>query len=66
VSSANCPEAWRAHVWERLAGPLRPRHLDRIVTGTVSLDDLPEVFEALLAGGHVGRTLVRVAPGDDD
>ena len=66
VSSANCPEAWRAHVWERLAGPLRPRHLDRIVTGTVSLDGLPEVFEALLAGGHVGRTLVRVAPGDED
>ena len=66
VSSANCPEAWRAHVWERLAGPLHPRHLDRIVTGTVPLDGLPEVFEALLAGGHVGRTLVRVAPGDED
>jgi len=65
VTSANCPETWRAHVWERLAGPLRPRHLERIVTGAVDLEDLPRVFEEVLAGRHVGRTLVRVAPGDE-
>ncbi len=66
VSSANCPAEWRARLWARLAGPLRPRHLDRIVTGAVTLEGLPEVFEAMLAGRHVGRTLVRVAPGDED
>lgn len=65
ITSANCPAEWRLRLWERLAGPLRPRHLDRIVTGTVTLDGLEPVFEAMLAGRHTGRTLVRVAPGDE-
>jgi len=66
ITSANCPAEWRHRLWERLAGPLRPRHLDCIVTATVTLEGLDAVFDAMLAGRHVGRTLVRVAPGDDD
>jgi NADPH2:quinone reductase len=43
-----------------LATELRPRHLDRIVTATVALDDVPAVSEKMLAGKHRGRTLVKV------
>lgn len=60
ITSANCPRAWREDVWQRLAGPWRPRHLDRIVTDEVGLEDLQPVFRRLLAGDARGRTLVRL------
>jgi NADPH2:quinone reductase len=60
ISSANCPMPLRHRIWQRLATELRPRHLDRIVTATVALDDVPAVSEKMLAGKHRGRTLVKV------
>jgi len=60
VSSANCPPARRRALWSRLATDLRPRHLDRIVTRVVGLDQLPEVFETLLAGQSRGRIVVSI------
>jgi NADPH2:quinone reductase len=61
ITSANCPMARRRRVWQRLAGDLRPPHLQEIVTGVVSLEELPEVFERLLADRHRGRTILRIA-----
>jgi NADPH2:quinone reductase len=61
ITSSGCPSAWRAPLWRRLAGDLKPRHLDSIVTRVVGLTELPEVFAAMLGGGHTGRTVVRVA-----
>jgi NADPH2:quinone reductase len=58
VTSANCPMARRLKVWQRLVTDLRPGNLDAIVAGTVSLDELPRVFERLLAGNHRGRFVV--------
>jgi NADPH2:quinone reductase len=60
VSSANCPMPLRRRIWQRLATDLRPKHLDRIVTATVSLDDVPGVSEKMLAGKHRGRTVVKI------
>lgn len=60
VSSAAAPRALREQVWEKLAGDWKPRHLEAICTREVGLDGLADVFEAMLAGGAVGRTVVRI------
>ena len=58
ITSANCPMDRRRKVWNRLVTDLQPRHLDRIVAGTVMLDELQAVFEKVLAGQHRGRYVV--------
>jgi len=60
ITSANCPMERRLQVWNRLVGDLKSRHLDKIVAGTVKLDELQGVFEAVLAGQHRGRYVVDV------
>ena len=61
IDSVHAPRALRLAVWERLAGDLRPAHLDAIATREVSLDELEGVFEGYLAGAVTGRTVIRVA-----
>ena len=58
ITSANCPLDRRLRVWNRLVNDLKPRHLDKIVAGTVALDELSGVFETVLAGQHRGRYVV--------
>ena len=60
ITSANCPMPRRLKVWQRLVTDLKPRHLDRIVADTVSLDDLPALFETILSGRHRGRYVVQL------
>jgi len=60
VSSANAPRALREEVWARLGDAWKPQHLDRICTAEVGLDGLPAVFDRMLAGGSLGRTVVRI------
>lgn len=60
ISSANCPMSLRRRCWQRVATDLRPRHLDRIVSDTVSLEDVEQVSERMLAGAHHGRTVVKL------
>jgi acrylyl-CoA reductase (NADPH) len=60
VDSVNTPMPLRQKVWERLATSLKPRHLHDMVT-TVSLDDLPPVFDRLMQGQAKGRTVVKLA-----
>jgi NADPH-dependent curcumin reductase CurA len=48
-------------VWQRLATDLKPRHLDRIVTRVIGLDELPTAFDPYISGAVVGRTVVRIA-----
>lgn len=60
VSSAAAPRALRQQVWEHLAGDWKPRHLETICTREVGLDGLAGVFEAMLGGGALGRTVVRI------
>ncbi|MDQ3039214.1 MAG: YhdH/YhfP family quinone oxidoreductase [Pseudomonadota bacterium] len=58
VASAGTARDLRDEVWRRLASEWRPRHLDLICTREATLEELPEVFAAMLAGNSHGRTLV--------
>jgi NADPH2:quinone reductase len=60
ITSANCPVARRQRVWQRLVTDLKPRHLDRMLAGVVTLETLPGVFERVLSGEHRGRFLVEI------
>ena len=60
VASAGTARAIREQVWQHLARDWKPTHLDRICTREVGLAQLPEVFATMLAGGSLGRTLVRL------
>jgi len=60
VNSAATRREKRLMIWQRIAGDLSPRHLDAIVTRTVTLEELPQAFASLIAGSHSGRTLVRI------
>lgn len=50
----------RARIWARLASDLKPRHLDRIVTREITLEELPAQLMAYIAGTVCGRTIVRL------
>ncbi|MGQ0585703.1 MAG: oxidoreductase [Gammaproteobacteria bacterium] len=60
IHSVECPRAWREEIWQKLAGEWKPRHLAHIVNRTVSLDELPEACNDLIAGTVTGRILVKL------
>jgi NADPH2:quinone reductase len=60
INSSATPRALRLSVWQRIATDLAPRHLARIVTGTIGFADLPGAFAALIEGCALGRTLVKI------
>jgi len=57
VNSGDTPMPLRRKIWGRLAGDLKPRHLQDIA-GTITLDDLPAYFERMLKGQIRGRAVV--------
>jgi putative YhdH/YhfP family quinone oxidoreductase len=59
VDSVNAPMAMRKKVWQRLATDLKPRHLQDMTT-TVTLGQLPVVFEKILKAQIRGRTVVKI------
>ena len=60
IASAQTAYGVRRQLWERLAGPWKPRALERICTSERTLDDLPAIFATMLAGGSLGRTLIKL------
>lgn len=60
VASAGTARDIRGDIWQLLASDWKPARLDDICTREVTLDGLPEVFEMMLSGGSLGRTLVRI------
>lgn len=64
INSVLCPPEVRRSVWERLGTDLKPRHLDRIVSRTISFDELPEAFDDFIEGNIKGRTVVKIADID--
>lgn len=62
INSVICAPSVRQQGWDRLGSDLRPRHLDTIVTRTVALDDLPNVFNEFVEGKNIGRTVVEINP----
>ena len=54
------PRDLRLAVWGRLAGDLRPQHLDRIGHTTIAFDELPGAFQAYMDGTVTGRVVVEI------
>jgi NADPH2:quinone reductase len=61
INSVYTPRPLRLQVWQRLATDLKPRHLDSIVTRTISFEQLPGAFGDYLQAGVTGRTVVRIS-----
>jgi len=61
INSVATPRLARLEVWKRIATDLKPRHPDRIVTRTISLEELPGAFAAYLDGSVTGRTVVKIS-----
>jgi putative YhdH/YhfP family quinone oxidoreductase len=60
VDSVNTPMALRQKVWGRLAADLKPRHIQAMTT-TVTLEELPPIFERIVDARAKGRTVVKLA-----
>ena len=60
IASGGTERGIRDAIWARLASDWKPTHLARICTREVALDGLEAVFRTMLAGGSMGRTLVRL------
>ncbi len=60
VASAGTARDIRDRIWAHLAGDWKPAHLDTIANREVGLPDLPGIFDTMLAGGALGRTVIRV------
>ncbi|HMB43122.1 MAG TPA: YhdH/YhfP family quinone oxidoreductase [Luteimonas sp.] len=59
IASAGTERSIRDTIWTRLATDWKPANMARICTREVTLDGLESVFRAMLAGGSMGRTIVR-------
>ncbi len=57
IDSAKCPRPERLEMWNKLAGEWRFDQLDELAE-EITLDELPERVQRILAGQVVGRTLV--------
>src|SRR5262249_21236772 len=57
IDSAQTPIGDRIETWARIAGDLRPQHLD---AHEIGLDDLDAALTAIVRGENRGRTIVRV------
>ena len=66
VDSGFCPMDVRKKVWTRAAGDLYPENLERTLEEEVTIGELPRIFNRLLEGQAVGRTLVRLGQDKGD
>jgi NADPH2:quinone reductase len=62
INSVDTPSDLRRAVWSRIGGDLKPQHLDKIANKTISLDELPNAFQAYIDGTVTGRIVVEIAP----
>ncbi|HET7810069.1 MAG TPA: oxidoreductase [Steroidobacteraceae bacterium] len=60
INSSATPRPERLEVWQRIATDLKPRHLERIVSRTLALMEIPDAFQAYIDGNVVGRTVVKI------
>jgi NADPH2:quinone reductase len=61
IHSVECPRAWREDIWAHLSTIWKPKHLDKLISREVTLEDLPAVCDEFIAGKIQGRTLVRLS-----
>lgn len=60
IDSVNCPMPLRAEVWRRLAGDMKPAHLDEL-TRMIAFAELPDVFGDFIQSRVRGRIVVDIA-----
>lgn len=60
INAVDTPRQLRLEVWKRLATDLRPRHLDKIVTGEITLDEVSGAVQTWVDGENTGRKIVRL------
>ena len=60
INSIEMPLELRNRTWQRLGADLKPTHLDRISSRTITFDELPEAFDAYIKGAVIGRTVVEI------
>jgi putative YhdH/YhfP family quinone oxidoreductase len=60
IASAGTARTIRDEVWRHLADDWKPPQLADIAAREVGLDGLPAVFDRMLAGGSLGRTVVKI------
>jgi len=65
ISSTNCPIQTRKMLWDRLSHEWKPPHLDEIIKQQVELPEMEPVFQHMLAGRSLGRTVVKVGKSDN-
>jgi len=61
INSVDCPMPLRKELWQRLASDLKPTELETIYSGVLSLQEVPEFCNKMLAGKTSGRWLVKLA-----
>ena len=61
INSVDTNWQLRQAVWARIGSDLKPRHLDRIASQTISFDELPAAFQAYIDGTVTGRVVVEIA-----
>lgn len=59
IDSVTCSMSERSHAWKRLGTDLKPIQLNQLIR-EVSLEQLDEVFDEMLAGEGIGRTVVKL------
>ena len=59
-NSVDVPNPLRTELWQHLADDWRPANLDALLSETVGLEGLPDVFERILDGRTHGRILVEI------
>jgi len=65
ISSANCPIEMRRMLWNRLGHEWKPPLLNEIIQREVTLDSMKEVFNDMMDGRSLGRTVVKIADLED-
>jgi NADPH2:quinone reductase len=60
VNSTTLPNPTKQEVWDDIASNMSPQKIDQIVTKEVTLEELPDQFQAFIEGSIVGRVLVKV------
>ena len=60
INAVDTPRSLRLDVWGRLGSDLQPKHLDRIVTNEIGLDDLLPRAQDWVDGKVTGRTVVKL------
>ena len=60
ISSNNTPYEVRTKLWDRLANEWKPAYLEEICKQEVALEGMEPVFDTMMAGGSLGRTVVNI------